>query len=220
MKKYIVTAVGLMILLGLSACAERRVVGSGVMTTETRDVHGFREVSLSGVGALTIQHGDQESLVIEGEDNIVSIIETEVVGERLTIGFDRPATVIPTKALRYRLTVVNLSGIDLSGAGSIVAYGINTDRLEVTVSGAGSLTVAGEADHQNVLLSGVGSYHAEGLITNTAVVEVSGAGSATIQVNEHLEVNVSGAGSVHYLGDPTVESNVTGLGSVKKIGGD
>jgi hypothetical protein len=180
-KKYVVAVVGLMILLGLSACAERRVVGSGVTTTETRDVHGFREVSLSGLGALTIQPGDHESLIIEGEDNIVAIIETKVVGERLTIGFDRSATVIPTKALRYRLTVVQLSGIDLSGAGSIVADGINTDRLEVTISGAGSLTVAGEADHQNVLLSGLGSYHAEGMRTNTAVVEVSGAGSATFR---------------------------------------
>jgi hypothetical protein len=213
-------AIGLMVFLGLSACAERRVVGSGVMATEARDVQGFREVSLSGVGALTIEHGDRESLIIEAEDNILEIIETKVVNERLTIGFDRPATVVPTKSIRYRLTVINLDAIDLSGAGSIVAHGINTDRLEVTVSGAGSLTVAGEADHQDVLLSGVGSYNAEGLITNTASIEVSGAGTAKVQVNEHLEVNVSGAGSVHYLGDPTVESSVTGLGSVKRIGGD
>jgi hypothetical protein len=216
----VLAAIGLMVLLGLSACAERRVVGSGVIATESREVQGFHEVSLSGVGALTIEHGDQESLIIEGEDNILAIIETKVVGNRLTIGFNRPATVIPTKPLRYRLTVINLNGIDLSGAGSIVAYGIKTDRLEVTISGAGSLTIAGEADHQDVLLSGLGGYNAEGLITYTALVEVSGAGTAKVQVAEHLEVNVSGAGSVQYIGNPTVESNVSGLGSVKKIGGD
>jgi hypothetical protein len=190
------------------------------MATETRDVQDFREVSLTGIGTLTIELGDQESLTLEAEDNIISIIETNVVGDRLTIGFERPVTVIPTKLVRYRLTVINLDGIDLSGAGSIVAYGINADRLEVTLSGAGSLTIAGEVDHQDVLLSGLGGYNAEGLITNTAMVEVSGAGTAKVQVVEHLEVNVSGAGSVHYLGDPIVESNVSGLGSVKKIGGD
>ena len=196
------------------------VVGSGVVVTETREVQGFCEVLLSGIGTLTIEFGDQESVIIEAEDNIISIIETEVVGDRLTIGFSRPGTIVPTKSVRFYLTVVNLNAIDLSGAGSIVAYGIDTDRLEVTLSGAGSLTIAGTTDHQDILLSGVGGYNAEGLITNTAMVKVCGAGNAKVQVVDHLKVNVSGAGSVHYLGDPTVESNISGLGSVKKIGGD
>jgi hypothetical protein len=190
------------------------------MATETREVQGFSEVSLSGVGTLTIEPGDRESLIIEAEDNIISIIETEVVGDRLTISFRRPVTIVPTKSIRFNLTVVNLDAVDLSGAGSIVAYGIRTDRLNVTLSGAGSLTIAGEADHQDVKLSGVGGYNAEGLITNTATIDVSGAGTAKVQVLEYLEASVSGAGSVNYLGDPTVDSNVSGLGSVKQIGGD
>ena len=195
------------------------VVGSGVVVTETREVQGFCEVLLSGIGTLTIEFGDQESVIIEAEDNIISVIETEVVGDRLTIGFSRPGTIVPTKSVRFYLTVVNLNAIDLSGAGSIVAYGIDTDRLEVTLSGAGSLTIAGVTDHQDILLSGVGGYNAEGLITNTAMVKVSGAGTAKVQVVEHLEANISGAGSVNFLGNPTIKLNVSGLGTVKKIGG-
>ena len=81
-KKMLLPLVLIMFLL--SAC--NAVRGSGDVVTETRAVSGFDQVSLSGQGELIVTQGDQESLEIEAEDNIIAVIETEVRGNTLYIG--------------------------------------------------------------------------------------------------------------------------------------
>jgi hypothetical protein len=213
-RRIAVAAVAVMVLF-LGACTQRRVVGSGVNESEERSVTDFTEVSLSGLGILTIELTDRQSLSIEAEDNILPWIETKLEGERLTIGFKEGADIFPTKVIRYNLTAVNLDAIDLSGAGSIEAKDVLVDHLEVSISGAGSLTVSGSVDHQDIMLSGLGSYRARDLASNTAEIIVSGAGNATIRVTGRLEATISGAGNVTYYGDPVIEADVTGLGRVK-----
>ena len=80
-------------LLVLPACGltfnlanSNRVNGSGNTASETRDVSGFTEVSLEVPSTLYIEQGDTESLTIEADDNVLELIETEVVGSRLTLG--------------------------------------------------------------------------------------------------------------------------------------
>ncbi|HZD61139.1 MAG TPA: hypothetical protein VE439_11905, partial [Anaerolineae bacterium] len=52
----------------LSSCAGfGGVTGSGNVTTESREVSGFNEISLSGRGNLIIEQGNEESLRIEAE---------------------------------------------------------------------------------------------------------------------------------------------------------
>ena len=50
------------------------VRGSGDIETEERDVSGFDEVYLSGIGNLIVTQGEEESLVIEADDKLPSLI--------------------------------------------------------------------------------------------------------------------------------------------------
>ncbi len=183
---------------------------------ESRDVSGFDEVELRGVGNLSIEQTGSESLVVEAEEDVLPKLTTEVVNDRLIIGPKPGTTVQTTKPINYKLTVEALDALEVSGSGDVEAQGINTDRLAVTIGGAGDVKAGGEADKQEIDISGSGAYRAENLESKEAKIGVSGAGSAIVNASEKLDANVSGAGSVEYLGDPTVEQDVSGAGRVSK----
>ena len=50
------------------------VRGSGDLVTEEREVSGFDELHFSGMGSLIIEQGDEETLIIEADDNIIDLI--------------------------------------------------------------------------------------------------------------------------------------------------
>ncbi len=210
-------ALVLMLLLGgfvvLGCATEQR--GSGTMASVTRDVSGFNEVALNGVGNLTIRQTGSESLTIEAEDNVLPEISTEVEGNRLTIEteYDMPA---PTQPINYELTVRDLSALELPVAANVDASDISTDSLDVTISGAGNMKIAGEADSQDIEISGAGDYQAEDLESEEAEIDISGSGKAVVRVSDHLHVEVSGSGSVEYIGNPTVSRDITGAGEVRR----
>jgi putative autotransporter adhesin-like protein len=195
-------------------CATER--GSGTMASVTRDVSGFNEVALNGVGNLTIRQTGSESLTIEAEDNVLPEISTEVEGNRLTIvtpEYDMPA---PTQPINYELTVRDLSALELPVAANVDASDISTDSLHVTISGAGDMKIAGEADSQDIEISGAGRYQAEDLESEEAEIDISGSGEAVVRVSDHLHVEVSGSGSVEYIGNPTVSRDITGAAEVRR----
>lgn len=215
--------------------------GSGHVITEDRAVSDFDSVAFGSFGELTIQAGEQEALTIEGEDNLLREIRTEVRGGTLYIDFaehDGWARVRPTRPIRFMLTVVALEALDLSGAGNVTVNDLRTDRLQATlsgagnlalvnleaeeavasISGAGSLEAAGVVDHVEVNLSGLGDFKGADLQSETARVHLSGVGGATVWVTRRLEAILSGVGSVQYYGQPTLSKTVSGLGSVRALG--
>ena len=81
-----------------------------------KNVNGVKQVSLEGIGNIVLQQGNQESLRIEAEDNIMPHIQSKVEGDKLTITYDTN-TPAPTKDVTYYLTVKDLNSISISGAG-------------------------------------------------------------------------------------------------------
>ena len=192
-----------------------------MLKTEQRDVSGFDRVSFEGFGTLIITRGSEESLTIEAEDNILPKIETRVRGNTLEIGFDTNRwqdIVRPTEPILFTLSVIKLDGIVLSGAGSIEASGIDTERFDVELSGAGSIEISGFAETQEINVSGAGSYDSAGLQSENIDVNISGAGNAIVWATESLDVNISGVGNVSYYGDPQLKEVTSGLGNLKALG--
>lgn len=195
--------------------------GSGVVVEEERSLSRFTRVSFEGIGKLIITQGDAESLTIEAEDNIVPHIDTVVRGQTLQIAFDteRWQNIIrPTEPIRLYLTVTDLQALSLSGLGDVEVQDIEGERIDITLSGAGSISLSGTVQEQDVNVSGAGSYDASDLMSGVADINLSGAGSATVWVTESLDVNITGLGSVSYYGDPVVEQSISGLGNVESLG--
>ena len=187
---------------------------SSIVTSESRDVSGFEEVELRGMGNLSIQQADSESLTVEAEEDVLPKIKTKVKNNRLIIGPKRNTTINTTEPIDYELTVEDLSALKVSGSGDVEAEDISTDELVVTISGTGDVEISGEANSQDVDISGSSNYQAEDLESREATVDIGGSGSATVNVSDELDAKVSGSASIEYIGDPTVRQDVSGAGEV------
>ena len=186
------------------------------VTSEARDVSGFNEVELKGVGNLSLEQTGSESLTVEAEEDVLPKIRTEVENKRLIISPERNTSINTTKPINYKLTVKDLNALEVSGSGNVEAKDINTDELAVTIGGAGDVEIRGSADSQEVEISGSGEYKAGDLESKEATIDVRGSGLATVNVSDELEAEVSGSGSVEYIGDPMVQQEVSGAGEVRK----
>lgn len=244
MRKFKILAALLVILVSTLACSVNVpdvnfeiVTGSGNMTSDARQVSDFTRVELNGVGSLKITQGEQESLHIEGDDNILPLITTDVKDGALIIGIKKGYTVKPTASLTYNLTVKDLEQVELNGLGDVSMNDLQTDAfsiyvrgsgnadienltantLRVEITGLGDITVSGTVDSQTVVISGSGNYKAKDLSSKDAEVKISGLGSARLRVSENLDARISGAGSIEYIGDPVVQQKVEGLGDIEQV---
>jgi Putative auto-transporter adhesin, head GIN domain len=183
------------------------------VTKESRNVSGFKEVELRGIGNLSIEQTGSESLTVEAEADVIPKIKSRVVNNRLIIG-PESNTIHTTKPITYKLTVKDLSTLEVLGSANVEGTGIETDRLAATISGAGNVTMDGKADEQEINISGTGTYQAQNLESKEVRINVAGAGSAIVNVSKELEAEISGVGSVEYIGDPTVKQDVSGARQV------
>lgn len=241
MKKKSIALLLLMLFL-ISGCffptRMTRVIGSGDLTTQTRRVANFSAIELSGVGTLIIKQGEEESLEIMAEDNIIEYLENKIVGKSLHLSIREFVNIDPQEEIIYKVTVKNLERIETSGLGNIQIAQLNTndfdleisgsgnveindlqaDSFNLDVSGLGNISVAGKVEEQRIELSGAGNYDAAELYSDNAQIEISGAGKAIIWVENDLYVELSGIGELQYYGSPILSTDMSGTGTVKSLG--
>jgi hypothetical protein len=193
-------------------------VGSGNLATESRAVAGFEEVSLSGAGHLVVEQTGVESLTITAEDNLLPFIRSEVQGDTLILGFTPGSNVNPTREVLYRLTVRDLSVLDISGASRVEVHGLHTAALAVVLSGASSLTADGDADVQVLVVSGASRYEAENLDSRIVTATVSGTSYGVVRASDVLTATVSGVSILEYFGSPVLTTTVSGGSSIRQVG--
>jgi hypothetical protein len=199
----------------LTACSV--TTGSGNVVSESRTVSGFTKIDLSGAGDVIIEQNGTEALTIEAEDNLIPKLTSEVVNGTLRLGEKSNLTIHLTKPVTYRVSMKDVSGLMISGSGTVTASTITAPSLAVDLSGSGKITVGGTVDQQDLVISGSGEYQAKDLQTKNASVEISGSGNATVTVNDKLDAQISGSGQLTYYGNPPqVTQEVSGSGRVTK----
>ena len=223
--------------INLNGCSGVGTIrGSGNVISEGREVSDFDRIHLDGIGQIFITQGETEGLVIEAEDNIMTIIDTDVSGDTLEIGLQSGRSINPTRDIKFYVTVTDLEGLSLDGLGSVSAEGLQLESLEIEIDGSGeitindleadsivtemnglgSVTIRGSVVDQEIEIDGAGSYNGRDLESETTEINLNGLGSVTVSVEDELEVDIDGAGSVTYSGNPRVDSNIDGIGRVTK----
>jgi hypothetical protein len=190
------------------------VKGSGTARTETRAVSGFTAIEAGGALDLKLSIGPAPRLEITGDDNIVPLIETKVVGDKLVIRSTRSYSI--NRALRVTVVAPRLTALDLSGSGDAELRGLKEDALALTVSGAATVRAYGAVQQLTLDVHGSGDVALDQMPVERASIRVTGAAEATLTVHQSLDVHITGSGTVKYHGDPTVTKEVTGSGELKK----
>jgi hypothetical protein len=119
--------------------------GNGVPATEVRTLTGFDSIAVSSAVHATIGNGPWSSLVLTGDENLLSLIETSVSGNRLEVKVDRLVTLEPKLPIKMTLTLPALVGVAASGSSTLSAETAPSDRFSADVSGGASINVHGLA---------------------------------------------------------------------------
>ena len=209
------------LLLSASACRVSASVGNGeqgngVAKTDTREVTEFDEIQVDGTVKLDLATGPLDKLTVTGDENLLPLIATEVVGGRLVIHEAKPLHSKTPLVVSVHAPAV--ARIDTSGVASVIASGLQGPSFTFTSTGVTDSQLSGQVTSLEIQSGGAGTVHAAGLAARQVHVTISGAGTVEVDATEKLKADVSGVGSVKYRGTPAIEKNVSGVGSVGPLG--
>ncbi len=127
---------------------KKKIVGNGKFKTEVRSLKKIKKIKLLNVGKLIIEEGNESSIKVEGEENILKYIKTEVDGKDLIIKIEIPkhTSITFTKKVILHLKTPNIHNIkELQTKGAIAKININEiineeNDLDIKCSGSSSIT--------------------------------------------------------------------------------
>jgi hypothetical protein len=225
------------ILLATSACNPLEVVkGRGDVISENRSVGPFAAIDSRSDVDIYLSQGPAEPVRIEGQDNILNVIETYVRNNELVIR-TKPGVIlrrhdqVRVYITNPELKAVRISGsgyvegrtnwqvndfkVNISGSGKLDMTLLDADYLDSDISGSGNLYLTGSARSHDISISGSGDVHAFDLTSQDVNAHISGSGSCELQVSKKLDAKISGSGKIRYKGNPTINSKITGSGRVE-----
>src|SRR2546423_8718977 len=192
----------------------KRVSGSGNRERQKRNLASFNSIPYNGAFVVDIVCQQPVSLEIEGDDNILPLVSTEVSNNVLHIKSLRNYSA--SEPIKLKISVPNLEGIAVNGAGKIEVSGMKNEKFEIDANGAPTIRVSGETKLVDIDTNGAGKIDTHKLRASKAIVDSKGVSRVDVQAMDQLDVTVSGPSHVTYEGNPVVNKTVNGPGSVEK----
>lgn len=213
----------------------KRIKGNGNVVTKTRTTENYNGVSVGSSFDVVLFKGKEGNITIEGEENIIPYIITEVDGDLLKVKYKKNTNINTTKRLTVSVPFKYIEKVSLGGSGNIksedviktneLAIGLGgsgniklmIDAREVTakIGGSGNIKIGGTAEELECSIAGSGSVKAYELKTNIATVTIAGSGNVRTTVSNRIKAKVVGSGNVYYKGNPSkIDSRSVGSGDV------
>ncbi len=213
----------------------KKVKGNGNVVTETRSTSDYDGVSVGGSFDVILVNGTEGKLTLEGEENILPYIETEVDGGTLKIKYKKNTNVRTTRKLTITVPVKQIDQVSLGGSGKIVSQGnlksdsfrvnlggsgkielnLDADKVSASIGGSGDIVLTGTTQNFKCSIAGSGSIKAYELKAQELNANIAGSGSIRTTVEERIKAKVVGSGSVYYKGKPKyIDSKSVGSGDV------
>ena len=188
--------------------------GSGKRELQKREVAAFTSITTEGAFDIEVACQKNLGLEVEGDDNVLEYVSTEVSNNVLRLKNTKNYSV--NEPVKIKVSVPNLEGLSVSGAGKIEIKGMNNDKFEIDSNGAPSIVVSGTTKVIDINTNGAGKIDTHNLRASRGVVESNGVSRIDLDVADQLDVTVSGPSTIFYRGDPVVNKNVRGPGKVEK----
>jgi len=216
------------------------VQGNGTIRKQAYQVPHFSGVALAVPGKLELRIGNQESVTIEADENLLPLIVAEVKDGTLRIAPAKKNLRLNSSHLKAVVTARAIDKLIVGGSGSIEADPLRGSRIELVLGGSGSINVKGiESESLAVVVGGSGELQVGGgnartlsvsiggsgdvdlarVRASSVNVNIGGSGTATVWARDSLNMTGAGSGDVNYYGDPAVSRSVLGSGSARRLGG-
>ena len=202
-----------------------RVTGLSVRNFGSLKIFVVADESLADSVAVKTDDNISEQIIVTVNDKTGEIVvdaarpRVNLSPSELTIAADVPVRALAIDGgwfIRYDCPSVTDCKAEINGAANgDFAFGF-LDSLDVTVNGAGNLTMRGTAQTVNLELNGAANIKAFDLTARSASVTIDGAGSCEIAAAERLNAVINGMGDITYDGAPAVSQTIHGVGTVKQ----
>jgi hypothetical protein len=212
------------------------ISGNGEITSRIVNLSDFTEVELKKIGEVKIVKGNTYQVEVSDYKNLLSFSKVYLEGKKLVISYDdvqiigsklKVTITIPDKLSKAIVSGAGSLNIQsgyatdnfqliLSGSGSILANNINSNKVDITMPGAGLIEATGTTSNLTLGVKGSGTIKCGELTSNNAICDVSGVGTLFVNAMETLKVNAMGIGSLTYYGAPALEVNKGNLFTVTK----
>ncbi|MBN8788199.1 MAG: DUF2807 domain-containing protein [Terrimonas sp.] len=227
------------LLLLAHSCINRETVhGNGNETTESRNPGSFKRIQLMGSMDVEIKKGDERSVEINAEENLLPYIETKVEGDKLIVKFSDDVNIDADKDIIVKVTTPALTEASVMGSGDISGDGkfesddkieinvlgsgnvkmeLDAPAVEAKVTGSGDIDIAGNTKDATYNTMGSGNIKASDLKAENTEAKTMGSGNIRAFASVKLKATIMGSGDISYKGGGAVTSNVHGSGAVKTI---
>ncbi len=215
----------------------KKIHGNETTTTITRSINNFDQVNLSGFFEVLLIEGKEGKVTLEGEENILPYIITEVKNGALKIKTKKNIHLKTNKKITITVPFEDINAISLGGSGNIIAKKtitgnkisfsvggsgtikakVKVNSIQGSIGGSGNISLQGQTDHLKCSVSGSGNIKAYDLSTSELKVSLAGSGNIQVSVKNKIKANVAGSGNIYYKGDPKyVDIKSVGSGSIIK----
>lgn len=215
-----------------------KIKGNGNVTTITRTTSDYDGISCAGSFDYILVAGTEGKITLEGEENLLEYIITEVKNGKLIVKTEKNINLSPSgnKTIKVTIPFKDIDEISLAGSGDLmnkdtvtandlkvslagsgdVVLAVETNSINGSLAGSGDLTLKGNTNNLTASLAGSGDIHAFDLQANNTDVSIAGSGDAEVVSKESLKARIAGSGDIEYKGNPKKEdSKVSGSGSIR-----
>lgn len=240
--RYIYQLFFIIITIGFSSCGKDSSCfkGTGNIIQEQRTISSdVTMIRTSDNIDIVITQGNEASLIIEGGENLLPYINTDISGSEITISSDNKCSMFRDYSvpITVYLSIPNLTHINYTGQGIITST--NTLNLSTLVldcwGGTGSLnlildaenvslnqhsgyadfTLSGTANSSYVYTLGNGWFYLKDFVVNNTHINHIGTGDMIINVTVGLKVELKSIGNLLYYGNPNIDiSDHSGSGKI------
>lgn len=187
--------------------------GSGKIGTISRRVNEFKAINSQGNFDIVYRRGPYD-LEIKGDDNLIPLLSTQVVGNELKLSMDKPYST--EHPLVVSISAPRIESFKIDGGSDVKIQGIKNERLTLELRGAVDVVAEGTVSRLRLRIQGTGDFTAKTLIADYVDVDMLGAGDAEITARKELSVKLVGMGDIIYYGRPAVvHKSVLGMGDLE-----
>ena len=212
------------------------ISGNNQVTTETRQMVSFDKIVNEGSFNVYITQDSIYQVIVEAESNLIPHIKTRVNGNSLII--ETKESLNNNNPMNIYVKTPTINGVYLKGSGYMNLDSLNTDQLQLEISGSGNIRGEAVANTINAEISGSGSIFFEayasnietkisgsGILdlmgeSNTATHTISGSGdiNAFSFIQKECTAEISGSGNMYLHVIDYLDVNISGSGTVFYIG--
>ncbi len=213
-------------------------VGNGNVVSEERDIdEDFTKIKASEGLDVYITQSNSTSIEVEADENIISLIATDINNGVLTIHTKESIGRAKSKKVFVSLPeidkIVGTSGADVystdvlvaddlevkSNSGADVKIEVKAESVSCSTSSGADIKISGTAESLRADASSGSDIQAKNLQVKTCNASVSSGADITVYTSDKLVANTSSGGDINYYGNPeSVSKNksVSGGGVHKK----